>query len=166
MRCGFREFRFENGFFRLNGRRIFLRSTHTCNHFPVGLKLPPDPDMARRDLLDLKVMGFNMIRFIWGGAERYQLDLCDEIGLMVYEESFASWPMQDSPELAERWERSLSELIRRDRNHPSVVIWGLLNEVRGHAALPSCSGLVAAGSPARPDAHGVSQQRPLGLDGS
>jgi hypothetical protein len=130
VRCGFREFRFENGFFRLNGRRIFLRSTHTCNHFPVGLKLPPDPDMARRDLLDLKVMGFNMIRFIWGGAERYQLDLCDEIGLMVYEESFASWGMQDSPKLAERWERSLSELIRRDRNHPGVVIWGLLNEAR------------------------------------
>jgi beta-galactosidase/beta-glucuronidase len=90
VRCGFREFCFENGYFRLNGRRLFLRSTHTCNHFPVGLKLPPDPDMARRDLLDLKVMGFNMIRFIWGGAERYQLDLCDEIGLMVYEESFAS----------------------------------------------------------------------------
>jgi hypothetical protein len=130
VRCGFREFRFEDGFFRLNGQRIFLRSTHTCNHFPVGLKLPPDPDMARRDLLDLKVMGFNMIRFIWGGAERSQLDLCDEIGLMVYEESFASWPMQDSPQLAERWERSLAELIRRDRNHPSVVIWGLLNEVR------------------------------------
>jgi len=130
VRCGFREFRFENGFFRLNGRRLFLRSTHTCNHFPVGLKLPPDPDMARRDLLDLKVMGFNMIRFIWGGAERSQLDLCDEIGLMVYEESFASWPMQDSPQLAERWERSVAELIRRDRNHPSVVIWGLLNEVR------------------------------------
>jgi hypothetical protein len=130
VRCGFREFRFENGCFRLNGRRLFLRSTHTCNHFPVGLKLPPDPDMARRDLLDLKVMGFNMIRFIWGGAERSQLDLCDEIGLMVYEESFASWGMQDSPQLAARWERSLSELIRRDRNHPSVVIWGLLNEVR------------------------------------
>jgi len=130
VRCGFREFRFDDGYFRLNGRRIFLRSTHTCNHFPVGLKLPPDPDMARRDLLDLKVMGFNMIRFIWGGAERYQLDLCDEIGLMVYEESFASWGMQDSPKLAERWERTISELIRRDRNHPSVVIWGLLNEVR------------------------------------
>jgi len=130
VRCGFREFRFENGFFRLNGRRLLLRSTHTCNHFPVGLKLPPDPDMARRDLLDLKVMGFNMVRFIWGGAERYQLDLCDEIGLMVYEESFASWPMQDSPKLAGRWEHSITELIRRDRNHPSVVIWGLLNEVK------------------------------------
>lgn len=130
VRCGFREFCFQNGYFRLNGRRIYLRSTHTCNHFPVGLKLPPDPDMARRDLLDLKVMGFNMIRFIWGGAERYQLDLCDEIGLMVYEESFASSAIQESPQLAERWERSIGELIQRDRNHPSVVIWGLLNEVR------------------------------------
>ncbi|MGA2496962.1 MAG: sugar-binding domain-containing protein [Tepidisphaeraceae bacterium] len=129
VRCGFRDFRFESGFFRLNGRRIFLRSTHTCNHFPVGLKLPPDPDMARRDLLDLKVMGFNMIRFIWGGAERYQLDLCDEIGLLVYEESFASAQMANSPSLRERWERSISELIRRDRNHPSLVIWWLLNEI-------------------------------------
>ena len=86
--------------------------------------------MARRDLLDVKAMGFNMIRFIWGGAERYQLDLCDELGLMVYEESFASWPMQDSPQLAARWNQAVTELIRRDRNHPSVVIWGLLNEVR------------------------------------
>ena len=128
-RCGFREFRFENGWFRLNGRRLFVRSTHTCNHFPVGLKLPPDPDMARRDLLDLKVMGFNMIRFIWGGAERYQLDLCDEIGLMVYEESFASAQMNDSPNLRARWEESIAGLIQRDRNHPSVVIWGLLNEI-------------------------------------
>ncbi len=68
VRCGFRDFRVEKGYFRLNGRRIFLRSTHTCNHFPVGLKLPPDPDMARRDLIDLKAMGFNMVRFIWGGA--------------------------------------------------------------------------------------------------
>jgi hypothetical protein len=130
VRCGFRDFRFEHGCFRLNGRRLLLRSTHTCNHFPVGLKLPPDPDMARRDLLDVKAMGFNMIRFIWGGAERDQLDLCDELGLMVYEECFASWPMQDSPQLAARWSQAITELIRRDRNHPSVVIWGLLNEVR------------------------------------
>jgi hypothetical protein len=133
VRCGFRDFRFEGGYFRLNGRRLLLRSTHTCNHFPVGLKLPPDPDMARRDLLDLKAMGFNMIRFIWGGAERYQLDLCDEIGLMVYEESFASSAMQESPQQSTRWNQAVLQLIRRDRNHPSVVIWGLLNEIRDSA---------------------------------
>jgi len=152
VRCGFRDFRFEHGYFRLNGRRIFLRSSHSCNHFPIGQRLPPDPDQARRDLLDVKVMGFNTIRFIWGGALRYQLDLCDEIGLMVYEESIASSSMTESgyylasagaivdedpavhPSkelrsiMGQRFDRSQSELIRRDRNHPSIIIWGLLNE--------------------------------------
>ena len=97
-RCGFRDFRFPDGYFRLNGRRIYLRCAHTCNHYPIGLQFPHDPDLLRRDLLNMKVMGFNTIRFIWGGAARLQLDLCDEIGLMVYEESYAAWPIADSPE--------------------------------------------------------------------
>ncbi|MFH1264636.1 MAG: glycoside hydrolase family 2 TIM barrel-domain containing protein, partial [Planctomycetota bacterium] len=129
-RCGFRDFRFAGGYFRLNGRRIYLRSTHTCNHYPIGLQFPHDPDFLRRDLLNLKVMGFNAVRFIWGGAARAQLDLCDEIGLLVYQESFASSPIADSPKMGQRFDRSVAELIRRDRNHPSVVIWGLLNEAR------------------------------------
>jgi hypothetical protein len=128
VRFSFRDFRFERGYFRLNGRRLFLRSSHTCNHFPIGQRLPHDPGLARKDLLDVKTMGFNTLRFIWGGALRYQLDLCDELGLLVYEESFASSPLDPSPQLAQRFDRSVAELIRRDRNHPSVVIWGLLNE--------------------------------------
>ena len=128
VRCGFRDFTFENGYFRLNGRRLFLRCSHTGNHCPVGLQLPPDPDMLRRDLLNVKVMGFNAIRFISGVATRYQLDLCDEIGLMVYEEPYAAWCLRASPKMAERFDESLFGMIRRDRNHPSVVIWGLLNE--------------------------------------
>jgi len=128
VRCGFRDFTFENGYFRLNGRRLFLRCSHTGNHCPIGLQLPPDPDMLRRDLLNVKVMGFNAIRFISGVATRYQLDLCDEIGLMVYEEAYAAWCLRASPKMAERFDESLFGMIRRDRNHPSVVIWGLLNE--------------------------------------
>lgn len=128
VRCGFRDFRFSNGYFRLNGRRIFLRCSHTGNHCPIGLQLPPDPDMLRRDLLNVKVMGFNAIRFISGMATRYQLDLCDEIGLLVYEEPYGSWCLADSPHMAARYDQGLSEMIQRDRNHPSVVIWGLLNE--------------------------------------
>ena len=127
-RCGFRDFRFANGYFRLNGRRIYLRSAHTCNHYPIGLQFPRDPDLLRRDLLNMKVMGFNMVRFIWGGAARVQLELCDEIGLLVYEESYASAPIADSPKMIERFDLNVAELIRRDRNHPSVVMWGLLNE--------------------------------------
>jgi hypothetical protein len=128
VRCGFRDFRFEKGYFRLNGRRLFLRCSHTGNHCPVGLQMPPDPDMLRRDLLNVKVMGFNAIRFIAGVATRYQLDLCDEIGLLVYEEHFGSWVLADSPKMAERYDHALTEMILRDRNHASVVMWGLLNE--------------------------------------
>jgi hypothetical protein len=128
VRCGFRDFRFENGYFRLNGRRIFLRCSHTGNHCPIGLWVPHDPDLLKRGLLDAKVMGFNAVRFLAGVARRYLLDLCDEIGLMVYEESYAGWCLANSPKMAERFDRSTAEMIRRDRNHPSIVIWGLLNE--------------------------------------
>ena len=130
VRCGFRNFRFTDGYFRLNGQRLYLKSTHTCNHFPIGLQFSRDPDMLRRDMLNLKVMGFNMVRFIWGAATPMQLDLCDEIGLMVYEESYAAWPIAPSSKMPERFDAAVGELIVRDRNHPSVVTWGLLNETK------------------------------------
>jgi hypothetical protein len=148
VRCGFRDFRFSDGYFRLNGKRIYLKSAHTCNHYPIGLQFPRDPDMLRRDLLNMKVMGFNMVRFIWGAATPVQLDLCDEIGLMVYEESYAAWAIVPSPKMPERFDAAVGELVVRDRNHPSVVAWGLLNETRNgptfrHAAamLPLVRGL-------------------------
>ncbi len=128
VRCGFREFRIEDGWFCLNGRRIFLRCSHTGNECPVGSHVSYDHEWLRRDLLNVKAMGFNAIRFISGLATPYQLDLCDEIGLLVYEEPYSAWKLEDSPKMAERFDRSTSEMILRDRNHPSVAIWGLLNE--------------------------------------
>ena len=130
VRCGFRDFRVAGGYFRLNGRRVFVRSTHTGNHCPVGQVIAPPsaPDLLRRDLLYARASGFNMVRFIAGVAHPWQLDLCDEIGLMVYEECYAGWLLQDSPHMARRFDLSVREMILRDRNHPSVAIWGLLNE--------------------------------------
>jgi len=127
-RFGFRDFRFENGYFRLNGRRVFFRSAHTGADSPGSIRLPHDPDLLRRDLLSLKMSGFNAVRFISTQPPRYQLEMCDEIGLMVYEENYSSWMYQDSPQMAERMSRSLTGMLLRDRNHPSIVIWGLLNE--------------------------------------
>ena len=127
-RFGFRDFRFENGYFRLNGRRVFWRSAHTGADSPGSIRLPHDPDLLRRDLLSLKMSGFNAVRFISTQPPRYQLEMCDEIGLMVYEESYASWLFSDSPQMAERMARSLTGMVLRDRNHPSIVMWGLLNE--------------------------------------
>ncbi len=129
-RFGFRDFRVVDGYFRLNGRRVLVRSTHTGNLVPVGQVIPPPgyPDLLRRDLVYAKASGFNTVRFISGVAHPYQLDLCDELGLMVYEETLASWLLKDSPQMKTRFESSIREMILRDRNHPSLVMWGVLNE--------------------------------------
>lgn len=128
VRCGFRDFRIENGYFTLNGQRLFLRCSHTGNTAPIGIHLPYDADWFRRDLLNVKAMDFNAIRFIAGLPTRQQLDFCDELGLLVYDEPYAAWLLENSPHMVERFDRSVEEMVRRDCNHASVVIWGLLNE--------------------------------------
>ena len=130
VRTGFRDFRVAEGWFILNGERLFLKSTHTGNHFPGGVVVPLSADMMRRDFLYAKACGYNCVRFISGVGWPEQLDFCDEIGLMVYEECSASWCLEDSPQMAARFDLSLREMILRDRNHPSVTIWGLLNETK------------------------------------
>ena len=130
VRLGFRDFRVERGYFRLNGKRIFLRSTHTGNHCPISQTLPPAgaPDFLRLDMLYAKASGFNTVRFISGMAHPYELDLCDEIGLLVYEESLAGWMLADSPKMKERFDFSVREMGLRDRNHPCIAMFGMLNE--------------------------------------
>jgi Glycosyl hydrolases family 2, TIM barrel domain/Glycosyl hydrolases family 2/Glycosyl hydrolases family 2, sugar binding domain len=129
---GFRDFRVVDGYFRLNGRRIFLKSTHTGNHVPFGQVVPTPgyPDLLRRDLLYAKASGFNMVRYISGLAYPDELNMCDELGLLVYEETLAAWLLADSPKMKERYESCIREMILRDRNHPSVAIWGMLNETK------------------------------------
>jgi hypothetical protein len=127
---GFRDFRVVDGYFRMNGKRLFLRCTHTGNHVPFGQVVPPSgyADLLRRDMLYAKASGFNAVRFISGVPRPYQLDLCDELGLLIYEESSGSWLLKDSPQMKRRYEDSVREMILRDRNHPCVAIWGMLNE--------------------------------------
>ncbi len=131
VRCGFRDFRVgADGYFRLNGKRIFLRSMHTAAWFPPNSPVvDATPGFSRHDMILAKACGFNMIRFIAGAALPEQLDVCDEIGLMIYEESLASWNLADSPDMPQRYDQALRDMIRRDRNHPCVTIWGLLNEM-------------------------------------
>lgn len=128
VRIGFRDFRVVDGYFHLNGRRVFVKSTHTGNHMPIGMVVPVNADFGRRDMIYAKASGFNMVRFISGAGYPEQLDLCDELGLMVYEESLAAWLLADSPQMGERFDRNTGDMIRRDRNHACVTIWGLLNE--------------------------------------
>ena len=128
IRCGFRDFRVKDGYFHLNGQRLFLKSTHTGNCTPIGQQMAVLPDHVRRDIIFAKASGFNCVRFIAGVAWPEQLDFCDEIGMLVYEECYAGWGLGNSPHMAERFDRNTGDMVRRDRNHPSVGIWGLLNE--------------------------------------
>ena len=83
-----------------------------------------------------------MVRFIAGVGYPSQLDFCDELGLMVYEECFASWCLEESPQREERFDRSTLAMVRRDRNHPSVTIWGLLNETRDNPTFRQAVGIL------------------------
>jgi len=127
---GFRDFRLVDGYFHLNGRRIFLKSSHTGNHMPEGLALPAPatPELEYKDFQLSKAAGFNCIRFIATQATPRQLDYCDRLGLMIYQETYASWLLGDSDQAKRRYDESILAEIKRDRNHPSLTIWGMLNE--------------------------------------
>ena len=130
VRCGFRDFRFENGYYRLNGKRIFLKGTFYLVQFPIAYVLPHDPELVRRDLRNIKKAGYNLVRTAFRSMPE-MLERCDEAGVLVYQEHYGSWQLEDSPNMKSRWNASISEVIRRDRNHPSLVLWGLLNETKG-----------------------------------
>lgn len=157
-KIGFREFHVEDGYFYLNGKKIYIKSAHTGNAFPIGQMFPVRPDHVRKDLIYAKSCGFNMLRAISGMLRPEQLDTADEIGLLIFEECFASWclgnsqmcdwndeksyaeanvkipeiPLGDEETMLERWRLTTEQMILRDRNHPSVVIWGFLNETRNN----------------------------------
>jgi beta-galactosidase len=131
---GMRDFTVKDGQFFLNGQPIYLRGILLQPNFPVTLICPPDPAMMRTEISLAKQAGFNMIRTHIRPSPPGYLDLCDEMGMMVYAESSLAW-IKDSRRLVEHGRREIEAMIRRDRNHPSVVIWGVLNENRPATAL-------------------------------
>jgi len=151
-RCGFRDFRYENDAFRLNGKRIYLQGALILPHYPVGFILPPHADYLRRDLVAAKAMGLNTIRPIWGGLRARDLDLFDEMGILVQQEHYGATWMAPGPELGRHFDASISGVIRRDRNHPSIVMWTLLNE-------SGIGGLLGESGTANPMMHGGQQFR-------
>ncbi len=129
-RCGFRDFRFEDGYFRLNGRRIRLHGPlYTVLQYPIAQIIPHNEELLRADVLNTKAMGFNIVRITCGPSLPRQLDIFDELGLLAFEEHYGARFVEGSPLMEQRWDDSLAAVIRRDRNHPSIVMWGLLNEV-------------------------------------
>jgi hypothetical protein len=124
-RTGFRDFRVVDGYFYLNGRRIFLKSLHGNWYDPVAIQgTSRDMTWLGKDFPELKKAGFNMMRFLVSAALPEQLDQADELGFLIYSEHQTSWLIHSPAEFG----TTVNQIVRRDRNHPSIAMWGLLNE--------------------------------------
>ncbi len=122
----------KNGF-RLNGKRTLLLGA--CIHHDNGLLgAAGHPFADRRKIALLKKAGYNAIRSAHNPVSRAILDACDELGMLVVDEYADMWYMHktryDYADLFEKnWKTDLPLLVEKDRNHPSVVMYSIGNEV-------------------------------------
>lgn len=131
---GVRTIRFDadKGFF-LNGRNIKINGV--CLHHDLGcLGAAVNKRAIERQLEIMKNMGCNAIRCSHNPPAPELLELCDRMGLLVMDESFDMWRLcktrYDYGNYFDKWhERDIDALVKRDRNHPSIVMWSIGNEV-------------------------------------
>jgi beta-galactosidase len=122
----------EHGF-RLNGVPIKLRGG--CIHHDNGPLGAASYDRAEERKVELlKSAGFNALRCAHNPPAPALLDACDRLGMLVIDETFDCWRMGKSPNdyhlhFEDWWQRDTEALVKRDRNHPSVVMWSIGNEV-------------------------------------
>ncbi len=118
----------EKGMF-VNGRSEKLRGV--CLHQDVGCQgAAAKKEIWKKRLRLLKEMGCNAIRAAHHIHSAEFMDLCDEMGFYVYEECFDKWTGGHYGSFFEtEWKKDLDTMVKRDRNRPSVVIWGVGNEV-------------------------------------
>ena len=134
VRIGFRTIAFdaEKGFF-LNGRNMKINGV--CLHHDHGcLGAAFNRRAMQRQLQMMKDMGCNAIRCSHNPPSPEMLDLCDEMGLLVMDEAFDMWRKKktahDYARYFDEWhERDLCDFVMRDRNHPSVFMWSIGNEI-------------------------------------
>jgi beta-galactosidase len=127
-KIGFRHFNFvDNGPFKLNGERLLLRGTHRHeDHAAVGAAMTEA--MIRQEMLMMKEMGVNFIRLGHYQQSRIVLDLCDSLGILVWEEIPWCRGGLGGDSYKTQAKQMLANMIEQHYNHPSIIIWGLGNE--------------------------------------
>ena len=130
----FRDVRFDarKGFF-LNGENMKINGV--CEHHDFGcLGAALNEDALHRKLTILRDMGVNAIRSSHNPPAPELLNMCDSMGIMVMDESFDMWRRKksngDYARFFDEWHQcDLSDLVKRDRNHPCIIMWSIGNEV-------------------------------------
>ena len=140
---GFREAVFKTDGFYLNGRKVKLIGLNRHQAYPyVGYAMPKRAQQKDADILK-KELGLNMVRTSHYPQSRHFLDRCDEIGLLVFEE-IPGWQHIGGEEWQKQVLQDVEKMITRDRNHPSIVIWGVrINESMDHHELYSQTNALA-----------------------
>jgi beta-galactosidase len=119
--------------FQLNGQSVEIIGGNVHHdHGPMGAVALGRSEERRVEIL--KAAGFNSIRCAHNPPSPEFLDACDRLGMLVMDEFFDVWDTGKNPDdyskfFAEWWERDLTGTTLRDRNHPSIVIWSLGNEI-------------------------------------
>jgi len=146
LRTGFRQMEFDpDKGFSLNGKNLKMKGV--CLHHDAGvLGAAVLKEVWRQRLVGLKTIGCNAIRTSHNPQSPEFYDLCDELGFLVLDEAFDEWEFpkrkwlkgwnvgepgfEGSYDFFEEWgERDVADMVRRDRNHPSVFAWSIGNEV-------------------------------------
>ena len=117
----------EKGPFHLNGRRLLLRGTHRHEDH-AGVAAAMTEDMMRKEMKMMKDMGVNFIRLGHYQQSEIILNLCDSLGILVWEEIPWCRGGVGGEEYRSQAHRMLGNMIDQHFNHPSVIIWGLGNE--------------------------------------
>jgi beta-galactosidase len=127
-RFGIRTIEFvEHGPFLLNGKRVLLKGTHRhADH--AGVAAAMTDETVRAEMRLIKEMGANFIRLAHYQQDRLVLELCDELGLMVWEEAPWCRAGVGSEAFKQNAREALERMIDQHYNHPSIVLWGLGNE--------------------------------------
>jgi beta-galactosidase len=143
VRVGFREVRFAGDGFFLNEERVALFGLNRHHWFPYAGAAMPDR-AHRRDAQILKhELNCTIVRCSHYPQSTAFLDACDELGLLVWEEA-PGWNYIGGPVWRRRLLRDVEAMVRRDRNHPAIVIWGTrLNETSNDVDLYSQTRAVA-----------------------
>ena len=127
-RFGLRSFEFvKNGPFKLNGERLLIRGTQRHEDH-AGRAAAMTEDLIRKEMQLIKDLGANFIRLGHYQQSRIVLDLCDELGLLVWEEIPWCRGGVGGEGYREQARRMLRNMIDQHRNHPSIILWGLGNE--------------------------------------
>ena len=119
--------------FRLNGAPMKLKGG--CIHHDNGLLGAASYDRAEERKVELlKACGFNAIRTAHNPPAPALLEACDRLGMLVIDETFDCWRMGKNPNdyhlyFEDWWQRDTESMVKRDRNHPSVIMWSIGNEV-------------------------------------